>query len=136
MMSIFTGQRPDITPAQIVSGVPILAELLHSFGIYDLSVAQQNSLAHAATWALALVAGDTILRVGRGVSAARVQSAGVMAGAGGMPTPPAMSPNPNPPTDEPLPHEENLPTDAEEFASPPPGSPPVQPLPPPGTSVA
>jgi len=135
MANILTGQRPDITPAQLVSGIPILAELLHSFGIYNLSAAQQNSLAHAATWALALVAGDTILRVGRGVSAARVQSAGVAAG-GAMPTLPAMAPNPTPPTDAPLPQEEDLPTDAEEFASPPPGSPPVQPSPPSGTSVA
>jgi len=135
MANIFTGQRPDITPAQIVSGFPILAELLHSFGIYDLSVAQQNALAHAATWALALVAGDTILRVGRGVSASRVQAAGVMAGAGGMPTLPATPVDPNQPVDDALP-QEDLPTDAEEFASPPPGSPPVAPSPPPGTAVA
>jgi hypothetical protein len=29
--------RPDITPAQIVAGIPILAALLSAFGVYDLA---------------------------------------------------------------------------------------------------
>jgi len=126
MANMFTGQRPDLTPAQIVSGIPILAELLHSFGIYNLTQGQQDSLSKAATWALALIAGDTILRVGRGAAMSRVQAAGLVAGAGAMPAADeAVAPVAS--DGEPLPQQENLPSDAEEFASPPPGSPPVQP---------
>jgi hypothetical protein len=129
MANIFTGQRPDLTPAQIVSAIPILAELLHSFGIYNLTQAQQDSLTHAATWAMALVAGDTILRVGRGVASSRVQAAGVVAGAGGTPAaqPPAAGAAIAGGDDGATAAAEDLPSDAEEFASPPPGSPPVQP---------
>jgi len=126
-MNIISGQRPDLTPAQLVSGIPILAELLHSFGIYNLSVAQQDSLAHAATWALALVAGDTILRVGRGVASSRVQAAGIAVGATGMPTLPATPAGPTPPAGDALPQTEDLPSDAVEFASPPPGFPAAPP---------
>jgi hypothetical protein len=132
-MNIITGQRPDLTPAQLVSGIPILAELLHSFGIYNLSVSQQDSLAHAATWALALVAGDTILRVGRGVASSRVQAAGIVAGAGTMPVLPLTpAADPAAPAGDALPQTEDVPSDAEEFAAPPPGSPPaVAPVAPP-----
>lgn len=58
-------KRPDITPAQIVSGIPIFAELLHAFGVYDLSPLQQDSLAKAATWAIAILGADAVIRVGR-----------------------------------------------------------------------
>ena len=114
MLKIFRGQRPDITPAQIVSGIPILAELLHSFGVYDLSQAQQDSLAKAATWALALIAGDTVLRVGRAHAQSRVDSAAVAA------------PRPAPPAATGHIDDSYLPTDDEEFAAPPPSM-PVQP---------
>jgi hypothetical protein len=114
VLNIFSGHRPDITPAQIVSGIPILAELLHTFGIYDLSQAQQDSLGKAATWALALIAGDTVLRVGRAHAQSRIEAA-----AATVPRPPSA-----PATGHIDPGD--LPTDDEEFAAPPPSM-PVQP---------
>lgn len=60
--------RPDITPVQIVSGIPILAELLHAFGVFTLSQAQQDSLGKMVTWAIALVGADAVIRVGRSVA--------------------------------------------------------------------
>jgi hypothetical protein len=114
VLKIFRGQRPDITPAQIVSGIPILAELLHSFGIYDLSQPQQDSLAKAATWALALIAGDTVLRVGRAHAQSRVEAAAVT------------TPRPAAPVSGGHIDAADLPTDDEEFAAPP-SDLPVQP---------
>ena len=61
-------ERPNITPAQIVSGIPILAELAHSFGVFDLSQTQQDSLSKAVLWAMALVGADAVLRVGRNLA--------------------------------------------------------------------
>jgi hypothetical protein len=66
--SVTGGIRPDITPAQIVSGIPIIAELLHSFGVYTLSQAQQDSLGKAVTWAFALLGADAVSRVGRNLA--------------------------------------------------------------------
>lgn len=68
-------KRPDITPAQIISGIPILAELLHAFGLYDLSVAQQESLGKVATWAFALLGADALIRVGRSLGIGKSQVA-------------------------------------------------------------
>lgn len=64
--------RPSITPAQIVSGIPIVAELLHSFGVYDLSQAQQDSLSKAVTWAIAVAGADAIIRFGRNLAHRRL----------------------------------------------------------------
>jgi hypothetical protein len=58
-------KKPDITPVQIVSGIPIVAELLHAFGVYDLRPAQVDSLEKTATWAIALLGADAIIRLGR-----------------------------------------------------------------------
>ena len=68
-------KRPDITPAQIVSGIPILAEFLHAFGVYDLSLAQQDSLAKVATWGLALLGADAVIRLGRSLGIGKSQVA-------------------------------------------------------------
>lgn len=57
--------RPDITKAQIIAGIPIVAEFGHAFGIYNLSQPQQDSLSHAVTWALGLIAADAAIRFGR-----------------------------------------------------------------------
>lgn len=65
MLNVFTGRRPDLTPAQIVSGIPILAELLHSFGVYSLSQAQQDSLSKTVVWGLGLLGADTVVRAAR-----------------------------------------------------------------------
>lgn len=80
VLDIFRGKRPDVTPAQVVSGIPILAELMHTFGVYDLSQAQQNSLSKAAVWALALIGGDAVLRAARAHSDAKVNAAALSSG--------------------------------------------------------
>lgn len=67
-LKVQSAERPNITPAQIVSGIPILAELAHSFGVFDLSAAQQDSLGKAVTWAMVLVGSDAVLRVGRNLA--------------------------------------------------------------------
>lgn len=52
--------RPNITPAQIigllVSGIPIIATLLHVFGVYDLTREQQGALEDALKWAAGVAA--------------------------------------------------------------------------------
>ena len=61
-------RRPDITPAQIIAGVPVVANLLAAFGVYSLSAAQQAALTDTLTWALALLGADALIRVGRNLS--------------------------------------------------------------------
>lgn len=61
-------RRPDITPAQIIAGVPVLANLLAAFGVYSLSAGQQAALTDTLTWALALLGADALIRVGRNLS--------------------------------------------------------------------
>lgn len=60
--------RPDITPAQIIAGVPVVANLLAAFGVYTLSAGQQAALTDTLTWALALLGADALIRVGRNLS--------------------------------------------------------------------
>ena len=60
--------RPDITPAQIIAGVPVVANLLAAFGVYSLSAGQQAALTDTLTWALALLGADALIRVGRNLS--------------------------------------------------------------------
>jgi len=60
--------RPDITPAQIIAGVPVLANLLAAFGVYSLTAGQQAALTDTLTWALALLGADALIRVGRNLS--------------------------------------------------------------------
>jgi len=62
-------KRPDITRAQIIAGIPILASLLRAFGVYDLSKEEQDALSDATTWAMALIAGDAVIRFGRNLAA-------------------------------------------------------------------
>ena len=61
-------KRPDITPAQIVAGIPIIASLLRAFGVYDLSKEEQDALSDATTRAMALVGADALIRVGRNLT--------------------------------------------------------------------
>jgi hypothetical protein len=139
MLRIFQGQRPDITPAQLVAllvgGVPVVANLLHVFGVYDLSTEQQDSLIKTLQWgglvAIGLLGADAGLRSARGHADARVKVAAlsnpsepvvgstVGNGAGPAPAaaPGAVAPG-APSSDE----QENLPTDAEEFAHQPGGA--------------
>lgn len=60
--------RPDITPAQIIAGVPVVANLLAAFGVYSLTAGQQAALTDTLTWALALLGADALIRVGRNLS--------------------------------------------------------------------
>lgn len=82
MGGLTQGPRPDITPPQIVAmviaGIPILAQLLHAFGIYDLSPESQEALNNAVTWAGvfagSLIGGDAVLRTGRNLRKGRVEA--------------------------------------------------------------
>ena len=61
-------KRPDITPAQIVGLIPLLAEFGHSFGIFTLSAAQQASLSKLVIGAIGLFGADAIIRLGRNLA--------------------------------------------------------------------
>lgn len=82
-MNLVKGNMPDITPPQciaaVVAGIPIIAELLRAFGVYDLSKEQQDALSNAVTWAGvfagALIGGDAILRTGRNLRKGEVEAA-------------------------------------------------------------
>jgi hypothetical protein len=90
MAGLTAGPRPDITPPQIVamliSGIPILAELLRAFGVYDLGLEQQAALSNVVTWASvlggALIGGDALLRTGRNLRMGNVESALAAGGEG------------------------------------------------------
>jgi hypothetical protein len=66
-----TLKRPDITPAQIVGSVPVIAEFVHAFGIYTFSASQVTSLNHALLYGVALIGGDALIRVGRALGIGR-----------------------------------------------------------------
>jgi hypothetical protein len=82
-VKIFQGTKPDITPAQVLgallAGVPVLATLLHSFGVYDLSAEQQDALTKSIEWAgilaVALFGADAGLRAARNSASAKVEAA-------------------------------------------------------------
>jgi hypothetical protein len=83
MTSIFRGQRPDLTPAQVVgvlvAGVPVVATLLRSFGVYDVGPEQQQALQETMTWgsiaAGLLFASDAGVRAARNAADAKRESA-------------------------------------------------------------
>jgi hypothetical protein len=60
--------RPDITKAQIVGMIPLIAEFAHSFGIFTLSQPQQDSLTKLVTGGIALFGADAIIRFGRNLA--------------------------------------------------------------------
>ena len=60
-------KTPNITPAQVVGIIPLIAEFCHSFGIFDLSQAQQDSLSKLVLAGIALFGADAIVRVGRAI---------------------------------------------------------------------
>jgi uncharacterized membrane protein len=126
-MGIIRGPKPDITPAQIISGIPILATLLQAFGVYSATPEQVEALTSASTWALGLLGADAAIRIGRNYANGKTQAAALSG-----------SPRLEPATmvgsagvinlgsgDTP----DDLPSDDEEFASPPPDASnmPVQP---------
>lgn len=58
---------PDITVAQLVAAVPVVANFLQAFGVYHLSGRQVTSLRDTLGFAMALIVGDGIIRHGRSV---------------------------------------------------------------------
>jgi len=87
MSGLTKGPMPDVTPPQVIglaiAGIPILAQLLRAFGIYDLSIEAQAALSDAVTWATvaggALIGGDALLRTGRNLRRGNVESSIVQA---------------------------------------------------------
>ena len=87
MAGLTSGPMPDVTPPQVVglaiAGIPILAQLLRAFGIYDLDADQQRALSDTVTWATVaggtLIGGDALLRTGRNVRRGNVEAAVVQA---------------------------------------------------------
>lgn len=83
MTSIFRGPRPDLTPAQVVgvlvAGIPVIATLLRSFGVYDVSPEQQEALEKAVIWAGVvaglLFASDAGVRAARNAADAKREAA-------------------------------------------------------------
>ncbi|MBI5104396.1 MAG: hypothetical protein HZB46_05310 [Solirubrobacterales bacterium] len=71
-----------MTPAQVIgllsAGVPVLANLLLVFGVYDLNAAQQDALNQAVQWgglvAIGLFGADFGLRAARNGADAKVRS--------------------------------------------------------------
>lgn len=132
MLGIFRGPRPDITPAMaggfLLAGVPVIANLLTVFGVYDVSAEQQEALKQAIQWGVigagALVLGDTGLRVGRNHADAKVQGAALVRA-----TEPASGVIGEDELADGLPTDEEEFADDEELAAPPPdeSNTPVQP---------
>jgi hypothetical protein len=119
MTNIFSGKRPDVTPAQVaavlVAGVPAVATLLSAFGIYELSKDQQDALAGVLTWSAVLagllIGSDATLRTARNVVDAK-RDAAAFAGAAvaAAPALPAYD------DEVELASSADLPSDEEEFA--------------------
>jgi hypothetical protein len=66
--SLVPAKRPDITPAQIVGMIPLLAEFGHSFGLFTLSQPQQDSLSKLVVGAVGLFGADALIRLGRNLA--------------------------------------------------------------------
>lgn len=60
--------KPDITKAQLVGAVPIVAKLLSAFGVYTLTGAQQEALTLALGGGAALFVADAVIRFGRNLN--------------------------------------------------------------------
>jgi len=56
---------PDITKAQLVGSIPMIAKLLSAFGVYTLTAGQQEALTIAAGSGVALWLADAVIRHGR-----------------------------------------------------------------------
>jgi hypothetical protein len=96
MFNVFRGQRPDVTPAQVVAvlvaGVPAVATLGSVFGIADLTREQQDALSEVLKWSTVLagllIGGDATLRTARNMGDAKRDAAAMLAGStGGGPVP-------------------------------------------------
>lgn len=67
-MNWFKGNRPDITPAQIIAGIPLIANFLAAYGVWSPSPEQQARLSDLLTWGFVLIGADAAVRVGRNVA--------------------------------------------------------------------
>ena len=131
-----SAQRPDFTLAQKIAaaagGIPVLSNLLASFGLWAPNPAQQDALGDAVTWggvlAGLLIFGDAGIRSARNVADARRDAATAMASAAIVETtPPAGAAAVDPETglaelpgveDPEVEDETDLPDDDDELADP------------------
>jgi hypothetical protein len=67
MQGLFNGKRPDITPAQIIAGIPLFMNVLATYGIWSPSPDEKQALADLLWWALILLGADAAIRVGRNI---------------------------------------------------------------------
>lgn len=99
MTQIFRGQRPDLTPAQVVgllvAGIPVIANLLRAFGVYDVSAEQERALTDTLMWAGVLAgllfASDAGVRAARNAADAKREAAALSAPGGPHADEPDMS---------------------------------------------
>jgi hypothetical protein len=63
------GNRPDITPAQVIAAIPMVALFLNGVGAFDLSARHQHALERTLWWSIALLAADAAIRIGRNYGA-------------------------------------------------------------------
>lgn len=141
MLNAFRGSKPDLTPAHgaaiLIAGIPILANLLSVFGVYDVSRDQQKALEDTVQWGALfgglLIGGDAAVRAARNKATATIQAAAFNTTAGppdaGAPasvtttvedTASGGSTTITTVDDDVDAHEGDLPTDDDEFAVPPP----------------
>ena len=117
MLNIFSGARPDLTPVQVLAAIPGCVALAHALGLVKLSDQQHRSLGNATICACVLSVSDALLRIGRNLADAKSQAAALLA--------PHEFPAPAPADPE---HEqllaigEDLPSDEQELAAPPPSA--------------
>jgi len=97
MSTILGGTRPDLTPAQLigvlVAGVPVVANLLRAFGLFDATPEQEQALQDALSWG-AVLAGllfvsDAGLRAARNAADAKRDAAALAPVAPAVPAAPA-----------------------------------------------
>jgi hypothetical protein len=69
--TVVGGRRPDITVAQILSVIPVIAGLLAAFDVYEVNDEEAEALKFAILWGIALIFGDAGLRAARNFSTAR-----------------------------------------------------------------
>lgn len=73
------GKRPDITPIQVLALIPIIANLLRAFGVFDLSKEQEDALRDTMEAAIGLVGADVLLRGFRNYTQAKTETAATFA---------------------------------------------------------
>lgn len=73
-------KRPNITPAQVIAGVPVVAALLAAFGVYSPTPDQQDAVAGAIQWSFVLLGADAVIRIGRNAKDAKVEAAALANG--------------------------------------------------------